>query len=119
MRNKWNTLTSWRTWTDGQTDESGHGMHCCCHRHCIVAVIIVTLLQLSSCHCCHCHIVTVSCHVITVSCRVIVVLSSHCCCCRALSQLSHGEHGGAGLRAGTGGSYSITWDAAAIVGEHR
>ena len=46
-------------------------------------------------------------------------------CCRhvvvvvTLSQSLHGEHGGAGLRAGTGGSYSIAWDTAAIVGEHR
>jgi len=72
-------------------------------------------------------------------CRMVAVLSSHGCrvviawlsCCRrhmvavscrvviASSQSSHGEHGAAGLRAGTGRSYSVAWDAAAIVGECR
>src|SRR6267142_1728437 len=191
MRNKWNALTSWRTWMDRQTDKSGHGKHRCCHcrhivsvivmswlssslpRHscchcchchchchcCIITVVIIaswlllyrgcsrryiitvvvvaSLLSLSLCHCCHCHCVVVvviimssslshrrrvvlhchhimsCCHIVMSRCRVVVITLL------LLSQLSHGEHEGLGPRAGTGGSYSVAWDAAAIVGEHR
>src|SRR6266850_1209698 len=165
MRNKWNALTSWRTWMDRQTDKSGHGKHRCCHcrhivsvivmswlssslprhscchcchcRYIITVVVVASLLSLSLCHCCHCHCVVVVVIIMSssLSHRRRVVLHCHhimsCChivvsCCHVvvitlllLSQLSHSEHEGLGPRAGTGGSYSVAWDAAAIVGEHR
>jgi len=95
-----------------QMDMSGHGKYLSeqgagwrshCHCCCIVTVIIVALSLLLLLHCCCC-----CCIVVVV---VVVVV--------ALLQSSHGEHRGAGLRVGTGESYSVAWDAAAIVGEHR
>src|SRR6267142_2565593 len=90
---------------DGQTDRQVRTwnalllllpLHHCCHCCCIIAVIIITLLQLLSCH-----VVAVSCHVIVMSSphHIVVVV--------ALLQSLHGEHGGAGPRAGTGRSYSV------------
>src|SRR6267142_1349381 len=143
-------------WTDRQTSQdmesivavivvtlfqssSCHG----CHHHCLVTVVVIVVivvaswLSLSLCHCCHCHCVVVvviimssslshhrrvvlhchhimsCCHIVMSRCRVVVITLL------LLSQLSHGEHEGLGPRAGTGGSYSVAWDAAAIVGEHR
>src|SRR6267142_5283663 len=89
------------------------------HHHRVIVVVIASspCCVVSSLPCCvvllsHC------CHITSLS------LLLHCChCCIvvvvALLQLLHGEHGAAGPRAGTGGSYSIAWDAAAIVGECR
>src|SRR6266850_432957 len=82
--------------------------HCCC----VVIVIIVTSSPncvVSSSHCCH--IVSLSLSLHHCHCCVVVVIAS--------LQLLHGEHGAAGLRAGTGRSYSVAWDAAVIVGERR
>src|SRR6266850_1559490 len=93
----------------------GLGPHTC--PHCCVIVVALLLCCVVSCHC---RIITVSCHIVAVS-----LLSSlhrcHCCIVVvvALLQLLCGEHRAAGPRAGTGRSYSITWDAAAIVGERR
>src|SRR6267142_1511571 len=90
-------------------------LHCC---HVVVVVALSPCCVVSSSHCCcvvsYCHcIVAMSCHV--------VITLSHCCVVIvvALLQSLCGEHGAAGPRVGTGGSYSITWDAAAIVGECR
>src|SRR6266850_1899532 len=102
----------------------GLGPHTC--PHCCVIVVTLSL-------CCrHCHIVTMLCCVIIALSPCCVVLLLHCrhiaslllslhrchCCIVvvvALLQLLCGEHRAAGPRAGTGRSYSITWDAAAIV----
>ena len=103
-------------WTDRQMSQDMES---------IIAVVVITLSQSSSCHgCCH------HCVIAVIIIIVIVVVASSLChvmsCCRVvvvallfLLQLSHGEHGGAGPRVGTGGSYSVAWDAAAIVGECR
>ena len=75
-----------------------------------------------------CVIIALSlCHVVLLSHSrhvMSLLLLLHCChhciiVVIALLQLLCGEHRAAGLRVGTGGSYSIAWDAAAIVGECR
>src|SRR6266850_10883 len=85
------------------------------YRRCVFVVLLLLLL--------HCHHVVVvvalsPCCVVLLlhCCHVALLLLLHCCVV-ALLQLLHGEHRAAGPRAGTGRSYSIAWDAAAIVGE--
>ena len=82
-------------------------LHHCCHHPCVIVVVIITS---SSLH--HHHVVSHRHHVMLCHCVIVITLL-------LLLQSSHGEHGGLRPRAGTGGSYSIAWDAAAIVGEHR
>src|SRR6267142_1349382 len=81
MRNKWNALTSWRTWMDRQTDKSGHGKHRCCHCRHIVSVIVMSWLSSSlprhsCCHCCHCCCIMAV--IVIVS---LLSLSLRCSCC--------------------------------------
>src|SRR6267142_2490510 len=95
-----------------------HHHHVVSHHHCVIVIIV-----LSPCCCVmlrHCGVIVIIalllCHIMSLSslyhchhCVVVVV---------TLLQSSCGEHRAAGLRAGTGRPYSITWNTAAIVSEH-
>src|SRR6267142_2902225 len=91
------------------------------HRCCCVVIIVAVLLSLllCCCHCC-CVVVVVAVLLSLSHCRHVVAIASlPCHVASSSSSSSHGAHRGAGPRVGAGGSYSVAWDAAAMVGECR